>query len=349
MKIKSLDVISEMKKNVIKLKAGQVIYPLILDIHPVMNCCNLNCAWCIGGGDYDTKIIHKMQYDDIEPVYKNIFQEKEKENWPMEIHFCGNNSEPLLNRDFIQKSIENIAEKTRIKIITNGILLDQYNDIIHKVNKINISLDVVSSEDFIKYKGGKKGDYDKIIQNINHIKELKKRFKYRTPVIYTSFVISSSSFDYDKFEKQCRILRDVGVNHIQVRKDYFNQSLKMSFVKHKVIEIAKRLGAYNENIVYGLEDENTFDIKFNERTDRISLNSMICKSFWFWPTIAANGWIYSCAHKANENSEHLNVHLEELKDYYNCIRKRTQEKMEFSCDTPQLCPSNLNYINSLFF
>lgn len=129
----------------------------------------------------------------------------------------------------------------------------------------------------------------------------------------------------------------------------FNQSLKMSFVKHKVIEIAKRLGAYNENIVYGLEDENTFDIKFNERTDRISLNSMICKSFWFWPTIAANGWIYSCAHKANENSEHLNVHLEELKDYYNCIRKRTQEKMEFSCDTPQLCPSNLNYINSLFF
>ena len=344
---KTLDVIREMERNVIKLKEGQVVYPLILDIHPVMNCCNLNCIWCIGK-DSDSKMIHKIQYDDIEPVYKNIFQEKEKDNWPMEIHFCGNNSEPLLNKDFIQRSVECIAEKTRIKIITNGILLDQYSDIIRKVDKINISLDVVSPEDFVKYKRGRESDYHKIIQNINHIKELKKRFKSRTPVIYVSFVISGNSFDYDKFEKQCKLLHDAGVNHIQVRKDYFDQTLKMSYVKNKVLKIAQRLGAYNENIPYGLEDESTFDIKFNERMERISLNSIICRSFWFWPTIAANGWVYSCAHKANENSEHLNIHLEDLKDYYNCIRKRTQEKIEHTCDTPQLCPSNLNYINSLF-
>lgn len=114
-----------------------------------------------------------------------------------------------------------------------------------------------------------------------------------------------------------------------------------------VVAVAKALGAYQDYIYYGDEDENTFDIKFNEMADRLKFSFIECKALWFWPTIAANGIVYPCAHKANEDNTYLGICLENLENYYEWIEEHIKV-WKIKCDTPHLCPSNLNYLNSKF-
>jgi len=343
-----MDIIEQMIYNTSLLRKNQSIFPKILDIHPVLNSCNLRCKWCIGSSEQQSSTVHKLSFDIMLPVFLSIFQDSMKTYWPKEIHFCGNNSETLLNKDFIEQSVDFLQGKALIKIITNGVLLDQYLELIPKIDKINISLDVLSEQDFSLNKGGKIGDFNKILKNITKIKDIKDRLNINRPVIYVSFVISDESFNYEMFKKLSSELRSYGVNHIQVRKDYFNETLDTEDVKNRVISVARELDAYSNKILYDHEDRNTFDIKFNEKANRIQLKQIECKSFWFWPVIAANQYIYPCAHKANEQLNNLGLKLSDFEDYYVCIEEKTRNNFSFICDTPHLCPSNLNYINSQF-
>jgi len=345
---KQMDVIEQMIYNTNLLRKNESVFPKIIDIHPVLNSCNLRCKWCIGSSEQQSSLIHKLSFDMIHPVFHNIFQDSMKTYWPREIHFCGNNSEPLLNKEFIEQSVDFLQGKTLIKIITNGVLLDRYMELIPQIDKINVSLDVLSEQDFLLNKGGQIGDFNKILENITKIKDIKDRLNINRPVIYISFVISDESFNYDMFKELSVVLRSYGVNHIQVRKDYFNETLDIEDVKNHVNCVAKELYAYSNEILYDHEDRNTFDIKFNERANRIQLKQIECKSFWFWPVIAANQYIYPCAHKANEQMNNLGLKLSDFKDYYACIEEKTRNHFSFLCDTPYLCPSNLNYINSQF-
>lgn len=344
--MKKYDVVDEMLGNVTLMKDKKTVYPILLDIHPVMNGCNLNCDWCIGASAKKNKMV-KLNYEKIKPVFESIYRNDKRDYWPREIHFCGNNSEPLLNLDFIKKTTDFLCEKSDIKIITNGLLLNTCFDIIRKINKVNVSLDVTNANDFVKYKHGKKDDFEKILRNIKEINFIKKRLQIKNPVIYVSFVISDKNFNYGNFNSLCQTLKDIGVNHVQVRKDYYNDLLSEDEVKDQVVAVAKALGAYQDYIYYGDEDENTFDIKFNEKADRLKFSFIECKALWFWPTIAANGIVYPCAHKANEDNTYLGICLENLENYYEWIEEHIKV-WKIKCDTPHLCPSNLNYLNSKF-
>lgn len=334
------DLVNEMKEEGKKSIGGKVIYPHIIDIHPVMNMCNLSCEWCIGEVEKNNDPIF-LNYEASKKMIDSIFSADKKEYWPKEIHVCGNNSEPLLNREFIDKLIETIQGKCKLKIITNGILLNQYFEKITQIDKINISLDVVNSEDFCKYKKGKLNDFEKILNNIKKISEI--RGVGNKPIMYVSFVIDKLYEEEELIEK-FSILKKIGVNHIQLRRNY-KESCKSTEIQKMIKNVISRFKMNNLEIDYNVDSFNTFDIKYNEKSCRRNKNEN-CFSYKLWPAIGANGIVYPCAHTAKQNFTPLLNESILNNNYYDFIDKILSSNNFFRCECSDLCPSNLNYLNT---
>lgn len=323
-----------------------VQYPSIIDIHPVLNSCNLKCKWCIGGASASAQSIKQYyaNFDDFKPILDNIFDPSMIENHPKEIHICGNNSEPLLNVEFVKKTILYLRGKCKIKIITNGILLDKYMNELPFVDKINISVDVLSEKEFIEKKGGTKREYKAIFDNIRKISEMRIRKKLNMPILYSSFVIDGD-YSLKKYNTTISKLKEIGVNHVQIRRNYYSENV--DGLLEKKIELLKN--KYNttnsEYIDYNADTINTFDIKFNEKVERQQSNQD-CYALYMWPAISANGRIYPCAHVANEENNDKGMSLIPDNNYNDLIRKYWCDKRTFKCNFSEYCPSNLNFLNT---
>ena len=333
------DVMEEIKKKVNKFQNSEIIYPVILDIHPVMNQCNLNCGWCIGGESSDNTGIF-LSFDQCRELLFSIFNINRQYNWPLEIHICGNNSEPLLNIEFIIEFLKFINNRAIVKLITNGILLNRLFPYINLVHEISISLDVWSENQFIQLKGGSAAQYQKIFSNIEHIKSQRELLGNPFPALYVSFVINEE-FDKNEFLSFCIKLKRIGINHIQVRCNYYNNSINQISIKTKIEEISKVLNGTNNT--YLIYNNQNFDMKFNEYSDRIQEKGFECNAWHFWPVIAADYQLYPCAHVANRKYSNISIDLNKHMNYYSLFTSIPP----FFCECCNICPSMLNYINHL--
>ena len=101
-----------------------------------------------------------------------------------------------------------------IKIMTNGILFDEYHfNQIHENNKklisgILISIDATTPDTYKEFRGG---DFNKLIKNLKFIQELKSKYKFW---IYSAYTVSKLNFmevpDFIYFA------RDYGIDTVQI-------------------------------------------------------------------------------------------------------------------------------------
>lgn len=343
--MKSKDLINQMEEKGLKLK-NSVQYPSILDIHPVLNSCNLKCSWCIGkrGKELNKQDAIYLNFEDIYLFLNSAFDKSKLEDWPKEVHICGNNSEPLLNEKFVKKLVKYLYGKCKVKIITNGVLLYRYFDVIKYIDKINISLDVLSKDEFYKKKGGAASDYQKIFENINKISKIRELDNLSSPIIYVSFVIDEI-YDIQTFYEQFEVLKSYGVNHIHIRQNYFSEDSDRA-LENKIKILKQKLNKKMNVIVdYNNESINDFDIKYNEKCERRKPNSK-CYAKYLWPTISANLRIYPCAHTANQEYDKYAVCIKKEDNYYELFDTIYKKSPVFICSESNLCPSNINYVNS---
>jgi|GEM_PF-2270656 len=349
------DVFINMKSKKKLQDEGKMVYPEIIDIHPVMNMCNLKCSWCIGEHDV-TKKQKKNQilldYHKYTDFFTSIFNDDMREFWPTEAHICGNNSEPLLNRDFIANFLEISYRKTIIELITNGVLLHNYFELTDKIDKISISLDCFSAEDFVKYKSGTKEQFAKIIENIKTIDNLRKSSAKRT-ILYVTFVLGYvPSIEEVGIESFIEMLVDFGVNHIQFRTNYILKSSNYEdYLKSLVTRLRAKFGISHDAVIYNNDNINQLYIKYNEYTSRaISLSSTCgCTMMPLWPTIAANMCMYPCAHVANEENKINGISIMETKlDYYQLFDYIKKREYTPVCSEVNLCPSMAYYFNNSY-
>lgn len=133
--------------------------------------CNFKCPYCRGLDDeiYGDRKLKQLV---IEEIKQNI--DYWCKNSPLEnIRFSG--GEPTLHKDIVE-AVDYAKNKgiKRIAISTNGSSsLELYKELINKgVNDFSISLDACCAEDGDKMAGGKKGSWEKVVNNIREISKL---------------------------------------------------------------------------------------------------------------------------------------------------------------------------------
>lgn len=149
--------------------------PFILFVDP-SNVCNFNCKFCPTGHQNLMKKIGRvkcyMEFD----LYKKIINDLKEFNNPIKVLRLYKEGEPMLNPNFA--GMVRYAKYKGIKYIdttTNGFLINKkrMKPIIDTgLDKINISVNGLSDEQFLKFTGVRV-DFDKYVQNIKDLYEIK--------------------------------------------------------------------------------------------------------------------------------------------------------------------------------
>ncbi len=333
-----IDIYDILNKKVDELLQNKFIYPKVLEFHPVLNQCNLSCKWCVGKTDKPLKAYY-MDFEKYRPFLLSAYNIDKTAEWPLEIHICGNNSEPLLNSNFVNDLCDFVKNKSIIEIITNGILLNRIIYNLIYIDKISISLDVFNSSDFHKLKGGTETQYKEIFSNIKDISIMKRMGKIKT-MIYVTFVLDNAPTDY--YQTYCFIeyLKKIGVNYIQFRSNYFNSRNNIEILNF--VNYIKQKFSIPDTVDYTSSSPDIFFIKYNEYGN-FDLHRK-CYMIRFWPIFSAMNLVYPCAHVANENNMDMAFNLELENDYYKFWRELNYEKLRI-CKRPEMCPSIANSIN----
>ncbi|HBI3767427.1 TPA: radical SAM protein [Enterococcus faecalis] len=329
---------------------GTPVFPKIIDIHPVNGRCNLNCTWCIGQKGYVNipSVTDNFKKEEIMCLMDNIFRESYRSNWPLEVHICGCDSEPLLKWKEVSFLIKELRKKNvTTELITNGLLIDKRKicDLLN-LDKISISLDVVNDKDFYIYKvnnsAGERYGFSKIIDKIKLITEQKK-LSNSSVSIYVTFVATENTFDYETWEEAFRLLKEVGVNHIQVREDINGTRSAGNYLSQVIANISKRMSA--DTIDY--EKENHFDIKYHSPSSEENIFTK-CISPLFWPAITMDLQLRRCAHTALSIYEPLtDLKVQNYYEYYEKCSHIEKNVNYIGCD--KKCPPTLSRINSKFY
>jgi len=325
-------------------KSGGIVSPQVIDIHPVSGECNLDCRWCIGRKQ--RKIIEPLpnilNKETIILALSKILDPRWKPVWPSEFHFCGGDSEPLIASDVVVAGIKFLLQRKRIiELITNGLLLDsdEIIETVSRIHKISISLDVTNDSDYTLYKSRKNpaitDGFSRVLENIKKLNTL--RDKYETDLkIYVTFVATPKTFDDKEFENCFKELDETGVNHISVRQD-INKTYGI------VKDLKERINAINEKIervdIVPMSPEEPFTEKGFE----------YCISPRLWPTLAADGCLYPCAHTATSQYEPFANLLSAnslIELYYNLFTPPSPNFLlidEIGCN--RICPPVIGSLN----
>lgn len=323
-------------------KAGAVVLPHAMDIHPVSGQCNLDCRWCIG----------RFQRKSIDPLPPILDQQRMVQAlgkildprwpvlWPTEFHFCGGDSEPLLS-DAVLPAIRFLLQRNRvIELITNGLLLGKEGviSITARIQKLSISLDVTNDQDYQRYKlpeGARDiAGYSQVVDNLRRVDDCRKQQQSHLHVAVT-FVATPKTYNKDQWGRCFEELKAAGANEIRVRDD-LNGTFggPINNLKNDIDELSQRTPEIK--VRYLSPDEPYSEFPF-------------CRGSRLWPALAVDGCLYSCAHTATSvyrpfgdllNADSL---LKLYHDLFHPPRKGFLQVDDIGCNRE--CPSVLGSFN----
>lgn len=228
----------------------------------VTDSCNLRCKYCIYSEAYqltknksDKKMTINIAIKAVD-TYLQIIQKEMISNPIKKFYISFYGGEPLLNFPLITKVIDYVNKihpnRFEYNITTNGILLKQpqVNELIKRNVNILVSLDGPREEhDRLRVDISKNGSYDKIIHNLNFIREydyefFKNKVSIAAVYDYGTDIISCAEYFKSQTDKgempPIRYVNRVSSNNT----NYYN-----SFSRENVIEFEKKLHLAEQNFI----------------------------------------------------------------------------------------------------
>lgn len=280
-----MEKIESLPKNI-----GQIMAPIHIRIKPT-NVCNHNCRYCAYRAD-NLQLGKDM-------VIKNYIPEKKmleiiddiEEMGVKAVTFSGG-GEPLLY-PFILKSVKKLS-KTPIKFsaLTNGKkLTGEIAEVFaHYGTWIRISMDGWDDESYSSYRGVPKGEFTKILKNINNFKKIGGDCLLGVVIIVDKM---NHSHVYDLIER----LKNIGVDSVKIAPCLISNNKKendsyhkpiFNIVKEQIIKAVRELGGKNFEV---------FD-SYHKQLDTFEKNYTWCPYLQIVPVIGADQNVYSCHDKA---------------------------------------------------
>ncbi|MCK5604326.1 radical SAM protein [Candidatus Pacearchaeota archaeon] len=275
--------------------------------------CNLRCPHCLWASNKRTN--SEMSMDE----YKTIISYLKTNGYNRLL--LQSEGEALMHsqyREMFDCATENGLRIT--KMITNGLLLDKFVDII-KLCQISISLDGYTPEKYAEYRGGTIQQFNKLIDNIKLAVSVVGEKK-----VVINYVITSEN--YMDVESVIRFCETLGVGMVR-----FHQYNPVSD-KRKVMILNERTRNYINNLL-SCNDFN-INIKFNlpgKYDEKFTCNQLLNDRI----TIGLSGYVTPCCHIHSDKKygtfNNHNNSMTEFKDKF--ISSTKVSELPVEC---QRCP-----------
>jgi len=191
--------------------------PMAVSIEPT-NLCNLSCKECPSGGGELSRPSGTM----TAPIFRSVIDQLSPQLTYLTYYFQG---EPFLNPEFFVTIRYARSKKIFVSTSTNGHFFASSNivQIIESgLNRLIISLDGTDQESYASYRVG--GSFDKVIDGIGHLTEMKKQMKSPSPVLVIQFLVLKTNQhqirDIKKLGKQ------LGVDKVEIKTAQFHDFQK---------------------------------------------------------------------------------------------------------------------------
>jgi organic radical activating enzyme len=138
---------------------GTFLAPVMVDVTPVDGICNLSCVWCCQAHSRRSRPPRFMPKETISRLGPFCRE------WGVKAWRVSGEADPTLHPDISSVISSGRAAGLDVGLITNGVYL-HHVDNPEDLSYVGVSLDAASAESWHHYKGGKDGDFDRIISNV---------------------------------------------------------------------------------------------------------------------------------------------------------------------------------------
>lgn len=260
-----------------RIKRGRNIpAPILVTVDPT-NLCNLDCHWC------NARFIRNQRHRSLSakalsdisaflPKWKN-----DSGIGPGVLAVCvAGGGEPLMNPhtgQFIDRLIHHNIE---VGVVTNGLLIDHFIDSLAQSTWVGVSVDAGSDKTYHAYKGRKKGQFERVIDNIALLIDYAKMHHTQLGKPHLAYGVSYKYLLYEdnigEIYQAAKLAKEIGCKNIHFRPaattwDNIGTEREIAFNKDQIEQ-------FNEQIALAMElDDDTFGVygithKFNNQFTR---------------------------------------------------------------------------------
>lgn len=313
---------------------GKMFPPIQIDLQ-VSSTCNLNCEWCVGKFVKKKNLMCDLENSMSDEIFDKVLREIVEMNIDgMKVEtvmFSGLVGEPLINKKFVIKAVEQLAPAgIKTCLFTNGILLDESVwDKLLKINSIQISLDGgPESWKTIKHPISDEYTFELVMNNLRGLVQRKKTYNVETEINVGYTVTESNVGELFETVKE---LCEMGVDSVCIKQDITNKN--NVDVNDLIAEIIEQVNS-ETRILYMHDGMNTAS-KWK--------CSQGCYYRYFFTTIGSDGFIYPCDYQTLEGCTRLgNIKDEEVKGL---IRRKNCEWNSGIVQVNNICPPFAEKIN----
>jgi len=204
------------------IKRGRKIpAPILVTVDPT-NLCNLDCNWCNARfirnqrkRSLSQKVLRSIS--DFLPKWKN-----DSGIGPGVQAVCiAGGGEPLMNSytgEFIDRLVHHEIE---VGVVTNGLLIDNVIDALAQSTWVGVSVDAGSDKTFHAYKGRRKGQFERVIDNISLLVDYAKRHHTRLGQPHPAYGVSFKYLLYEdnigEIYQAAKLAKEIGCKNIHFR------------------------------------------------------------------------------------------------------------------------------------
>jgi len=182
--------------------SGQDCYPSQVDLS-LTTSCNLQCRWCVdrklreeAPGTWQTGRVLEV-LDEYRHIGANSL-------------VIDGGGEPTLHPEFARVVIHAAAQGFRLGLVTNGLLLSEYADILPLFDWIRVSLDAPNPTLYRSYKGV--DGFDRALAGIG------AAVSAEGPVVGVGYLSAREAVEPARLRAIAATVREMGADYIQVRR-----------------------------------------------------------------------------------------------------------------------------------
>jgi GTP 3',8-cyclase len=188
-----------------KLQGGEMILPNFVDVH-LSDVCNQSCRGCAFKADHENNMMSEEKFNKAADILMD--------NGVKSFAFCGGGEPCTL--PYLPRAWELIRKRDcHFSMLTNGSLITQeeIRVMITKGTFIRVSLEASNKQDYGKYKQTAVEVWDRVIDNIRSLVELKKEIGSQCSV-GIKFAVSKSLRGSNHYEDGIYLAKELGVDRL---------------------------------------------------------------------------------------------------------------------------------------
>lgn len=281
----------------------------------ITSVCNLNCPQCACGMGL---IKRKAPFIDVS-LFEKILNDVPPTCFYLNLYFQG---EPLLHPRFEELVSLAASKGFYTSISTNAQLIDQQmaDQIINcGLNRITISLDGLTEEDYSSYRVG--GEVNKAMDAIAYLKQARKKSGSKKPLIIAQMLLTKETEPH--YKSFYRVAKKLGAD-LAICKSMQLMSLDENSAQ-KYLPIKKAFSRYKT-------DENGIPVPVHNKKIKA------CLRLWQSAVITSDGSIVPCCYDKSPEYVMGNMVKDSFQDVWNSYEMRAFRKQTLhSSSLPSIC------------